>query len=246
MPSSYLVLSLLRIKQKCIAWGPAWLGDNVPQLINTNAIKLLELDRSEPSLCPSYSDPPLSPISLLSEEEREDTYPCVHVELQPNTETTLLLTQNITQNITQNNITQNITQTFNSSMEHISYKPQAFTFHEEEEEEEDKEIVDQTSSDLLEDFFEGLLPNVHVDVSDCQVELSLDCISKLCWAKNDQTNLDSMEKMTIEDKTDVISDLMLVQTSEASFDNDALVDFSDQTEELTGYFPQISTLISPT
>ncbi|KAK7889211.1 hypothetical protein WMY93_024771 [Mugilogobius chulae] len=72
-----------RIKQKCIAWGPEWFGDNLPKLKNSTAIKLLELNQlnqSESFLLSLFSDPPLSTIIF---KESEDPYSFVHVVKQP-------------------------------------------------------------------------------------------------------------------------------------------------------------------
>uniref|UniRef100_A0AAV2KS94 Fibronectin type-III domain-containing protein n=1 Tax=Knipowitschia caucasica TaxID=637954 RepID=A0AAV2KS94_KNICA len=102
-----------RIKQQCIAWSPQWLGDNLPKLKNSNAIKLLELDKSEPSLFSLYSDPPLSPITCLSHDE---LYPSVHEEIGP-------LHIGATAPESTND-------TYNSSvtLDHCSYKPQTAAF----------------------------------------------------------------------------------------------------------------------
>ncbi|XP_054645107.1 interleukin-12 receptor subunit beta-2-like isoform X2 [Dunckerocampus dactyliophorus] len=71
-----------RIKEKCASW----LVPSLPKAGNSRAIKLLQLDVSEPSFSYSDSDPPLSPLSCISEE---DMYPYVHKD-QPVAQTSWL------------------------------------------------------------------------------------------------------------------------------------------------------------
>ncbi|XP_033820585.2 interleukin-23 receptor [Periophthalmus magnuspinnatus] len=217
-----------RIKQKCIAWSPECLGDNLPKPINSNAIKLLGLDRSEPSLFSSFSDPPLSPISFL-QDEREELYPFVHVEMGPSQTESTLLRPEFTNDIYNPSI----------NLEYDNYKPQttAFPVLEKNKEVEDSE-GQNTSSHQFEEFSEGLLSNVQVELNDSQTEFNL----IPSWSKTDDMNAVTMEKRA--DKMDSKPDLLLVKLSEES-SNIALVDFFDNVDGVlaSGYFPQITSPI---
>lgn len=215
-----------RVKQKCIAWGPEWLGDHLPKLINSNAIKLLQSDRSELSLITSYSDPPLSPISFL--EEKEELYPCVHVE------------SGLKQTDTTSAEPESTADIFSpDSTVDCNYKPQinAFSFAETEDIKNREE--EKSSSFLFEGCMEGLLSSVQVDLSGGQAGPGLDTVNCLWWLKTDKFNIDMMEIRTSTDKVDTKSDLSLPD-SEVSSDEASVV-FSDNNEgDLTGgYFPQL-------
>ncbi|KAJ0065427.1 hypothetical protein NL108_010413 [Boleophthalmus pectinirostris] len=204
-----------RIKQKCIAWGPECLGDNLPNVENSKAIKLLGLDRSEPSLFSSFSDPPMSPISFLSQDEREELYPFVHVETEPtespNYNPSIILDPGI-------------------------YKPQrpAVPFPPKEEEVEEVKDNEEQSTSLH--HFEGLLSHVQVDLNASQFLDTVHCPS---WFKTDDMTVVTMEKIT--DKTDSKPDSLLIELSKESSDI-PLVDFFDNTDGAlaSGYFPQIT------
>ncbi|XP_061894787.1 interleukin-23 receptor [Entelurus aequoreus] len=64
-----------RIKEECPSWAPDWLSGKLPKAENSRVIKLLQLDQSELSFSSLDKDPPLSPISCVSQD---DLYPCVH------------------------------------------------------------------------------------------------------------------------------------------------------------------------
>ncbi|XP_058257877.1 interleukin-23 receptor isoform X2 [Hemibagrus wyckioides] len=73
-----------RLRKACVSMGPSWLFQNLPQLGNSNAIKLLKDERHGSDLCwqPVDSDPPLSPVEDYSPPvERKDLYPVVHREV---------------------------------------------------------------------------------------------------------------------------------------------------------------------
>ncbi|XP_060723497.1 interleukin-23 receptor isoform X2 [Tachysurus vachellii] len=80
----YLKCTRQRLRKVCVSMGPAWLSQNLPQLGNSNAIKLLKDERYGSDLCwqPVDSDPPLSPVEDYSPpSERKDSYPVVHREV---------------------------------------------------------------------------------------------------------------------------------------------------------------------
>ncbi|XP_077573088.1 interleukin-23 receptor [Stigmatopora nigra] len=63
-----------RIKERWTLLAPDWLVGKLPKPENSQAIKLLELvSECEPSFSSTSSDPPLSPISLVS-DDNEDAY----------------------------------------------------------------------------------------------------------------------------------------------------------------------------
>lgn len=225
-----------RIKQKCIAWGPEWLGDSLPEPKNSNAFKLLQSDRSEPTLISSYIDPPLSPISFLPRDEREELYPCVHVELGPQeTNTTSPAPESTADGFS-----------FNNTMHHGNYKPQtnAFTFPEKADGTDIEE--EKSSTVLFEGFTEGLLSNLQVDLSDSQTGPGLDTVNCNWWSKTTEINIAMMEIKTSTDKMSTKSNLSLID-SEVSAD-ELLVDFSDNDEGTLagGYFPQLFSQICST
>ncbi|XP_072771246.1 interleukin-23 receptor [Nerophis lumbriciformis] len=64
-----------RIKEECPSWAPDWLSGKLPKAENSRVIKLLQLDQRELSFSSLDKDPPLSPISCVSQD---DLYPCIH------------------------------------------------------------------------------------------------------------------------------------------------------------------------
>ncbi|KAG7233972.1 hypothetical protein INR49_028686, partial [Caranx melampygus] len=109
-----------RVKQRCISWGPAWIVENLPKPGNSNAIRLLNEDNSGPSFSSTLSDPPLSPISLISSEEMDDMYPIIHAKIsqtrsgEPTAGTHLLASDTGSVLV-------------DSHLDHVSYKPQVAT-----------------------------------------------------------------------------------------------------------------------
>ncbi|KAK3574376.1 hypothetical protein QTP86_006149 [Hemibagrus guttatus] len=80
----YLKCTRQRLRKACVSMGPSWLFQNLPQLGNSNAIKLLKDERCGSDLCwqPVDSDPPLSPVEDYSPPvEKKDSYPVVHREV---------------------------------------------------------------------------------------------------------------------------------------------------------------------
>ncbi|XP_077463174.1 interleukin-23 receptor [Stigmatopora argus] len=59
-----------RIKERWTLWAPDWLVVKLPKPENSQAIKFLEVGaENEPSFSSTSSDPPLSPISLVSDDD---------------------------------------------------------------------------------------------------------------------------------------------------------------------------------
>uniref|UniRef100_A0A673A8R3 Fibronectin type-III domain-containing protein n=1 Tax=Sphaeramia orbicularis TaxID=375764 RepID=A0A673A8R3_9TELE len=207
-----------RIKQKCVSWGPSWFAENLPKMTNSNAIKLLE-DGGEPTFSSIYSDPPLSPISFISQEEREDMYPTVHAESrpgEPKAETTFLLSDTGTE----------ITET----------------------EEESRDIQaswdDVRSSGALGGLLRGFLPNIDVDFS--PVLLTLGSNTGMVWPKAHETSAVSLNQgISLEKEgheSHVDTDSVPLQQGEIMNPGETGVYLSQNTAGVTltsGYFPQV-------
>ncbi|XP_039985128.1 interleukin-23 receptor [Xiphias gladius] len=178
-----------RIKQKCISWGPAWLVQNLPKPGNSNAIRLLEQDGSELSFSSTYSDPPLSPITLISWEERTNVYPNFHVEEsqigsgQLTAQTPLLASETGTMLV-------------DSQLEHVNYKPQISMLASQgeevkETEAEQREIPASGEEDICSGVFGGLLGEVlssgEVDFSDSPLGPTLSSVGGLLCPKISET-----------------------------------------------------------
>ncbi|XP_067368502.1 interleukin-23 receptor isoform X2 [Channa argus] len=170
-----------RIKQKCKSWGPAWLVENLPKPGNSKAIRLLE-DGNEPSFTCTHSDPPLSPISLISWEEREDVYPTIHVEESQldsgrrTVETPLLTSHSGTMPV-------------DCQLEHVNYKPQFTTLALQEEEAEAEQkgvsagVEEGGRSGVFGGLLGGLLSSVDMDFSDSPLGVPLSSVAGLLWPK---------------------------------------------------------------
>ncbi|XP_066521987.1 interleukin-23 receptor [Hoplias malabaricus] len=79
----YMKCARQRIRKTCLSVGPSWFFENLPQLGNSNAIKLLQDDKCGSDICwqPVDSDPPLSPVEdFNTSTEVNDSYPIAHTE----------------------------------------------------------------------------------------------------------------------------------------------------------------------
>ncbi|XP_034035097.1 uncharacterized protein LOC117518145 [Thalassophryne amazonica] len=153
-----------RIKEKCREWGPACLSENL-KLENSIAVKLLEDSTAEPTFWVIHSDPSLSLIEEISEEQREDMYPVVHTQAVP------LGSGQLTDETTGVVCTPE-TLLSHRSLEHVCYKPHtcALLLYEEESKEMEEEQGDVPAGDqdgrcMFEGKLHGLLCSVQVDFS---------------------------------------------------------------------------------
>ncbi|XP_062419424.1 interleukin-23 receptor [Pungitius pungitius] len=148
-----------RVKEKVASWGPTWLRDNLPKVGNSNAIRLLQGSGSEPSFSPYLSDPPLSPISLVSQEDRDDGYPTVHVH-----EPTPFLALEL--------------------LEHVGYKPQIAASVPPTKQTQDQPGDVLSNEDEDECALGGLLGDFlsHLEV-DSPVGLNFSSVAELLWTK---------------------------------------------------------------
>lgn len=237
-----------RVKQKCISWGPAGLVENLPKLGNSNAIRLLEEDRGEPSFSSTHSDPPLSPISLISWEERNEVYPTIQVEVsQPDFGPAVAETPLLTLDCG--------TMLVGSQLEHVSYKPQVATFalqgeEVKETEEEQRDISVSGEEDICSSVYggllRGLLSNVEVEFSDSPLVLTLSSVNGLLWPKTEAVlNRGVLSGMT-GTENDVGVDFPSLELQQ---DEKMSCDVSQYTIEKTltdAYFPQVAIVSSST
>ncbi|XP_044056758.1 interleukin-23 receptor isoform X2 [Siniperca chuatsi] len=241
-----------RIKLKCISWGPAWFDENLPKPGNSLAIRLLEQYGSEPSFPSTYSDPPLSPISFISQDKREDVYPNIHIEIsqvgseRPTGETPLLMSDAGTILV-------------DSRLENVSYKPQIATVAPEGDEvkwteEEQRDVPTSGEEDRCSSAFGGLLggllSSVELDFSDSPLGLTLSSVSGVLWPKTPETTsvLDGgllLRRRGTENNVEADSPSLDLQQGETMTPDTAdtcLCQYTLETTLTGGYFPQAATL----
>uniref|UniRef100_UPI003AAF145B interleukin-23 receptor isoform X2 n=1 Tax=Centroberyx gerrardi TaxID=166262 RepID=UPI003AAF145B len=238
-----------RIKQKCISLGPACLAEKLPKLRNSNAIKLLQQDSAFEifSSC-SYSDPPLSPIEI-SQEEREDLYPIIHIEGvhtglgQAAAEATLQTADAGTVLL-------------DGRLEHVSYKPQiaasALQEEEEEEEEEQRDVAAGEQGDrcsvISGGFLGGLLSSVEVNFPNSPLGLTFGSVRGLLAPKTaETTSIFSRDFLLgesgIETEVEIgTTSLDLLQGEIMTPDEADMSPYMVETILTNGYFPQEAAL----
>ncbi|KAM4548903.1 interleukin-23 receptor isoform 2-T3 [Odontesthes bonariensis] len=233
-----------RIKQKLKSWGPAWLVENLPKPGHSNAIRLLEEDGSEPLFSSTCSDPPLSPIFVISQEERDEVYPILHVEVSQ-----------IRSVHTTEEHPLSMSNTRTMPVDHAGYKPQITTLVPPDEEEaaeetqRDAPAEEDRCSSVFEGLLGGLLSSVNVDFSDSSQGLNLGSVGGLFWPKTAETKV--LNKAFLGERrgteNDVEGDsppLDLQQDEKMTLDTTDIC-LSQCTGEITlngGYFPQLTTI----
>uniref|UniRef100_UPI0037E73288 interleukin-23 receptor n=1 Tax=Semicossyphus pulcher TaxID=241346 RepID=UPI0037E73288 len=239
-----------RVKQKCISWGPVCIGENLPKPGNSLAIRLLKQEGSEPSFSSINSDPPLSPISLISQEERDDVYPTIHIEFyqaRPGDQTarTPLL------------ISDPEAMLVDTQVEHVSYKPHISMLAPQgeevvETEEEQRDLTTSGQEDrsfsVPEGLFGGLLSTVEMDFSVSPLGLTLSSVSDLLWHETSETSVlngsISLERRGTENQ-EVDSPCLDLQQGEITICDTADTCLSQYRTERTltdGYFPQVAAV----
>ncbi|XP_032380964.1 interleukin-23 receptor isoform X2 [Etheostoma spectabile] len=243
-----------RIKQKCMSCGPAWLTETLPKPGNSNAIRLLQQYDRELSFSSTQSDPLLSPISLISQEERDDVYPTIHVEIsqlgsrptEPTAETPLL--------------TSDPGLLVDSQPEHVSYKPQLAPLAPQgeevkETEEEQRDVPSFWEEDKCERFgvlLGGFLSSVEVGFTYPPLGLTLSSDSSLLWPTTPKATIASnggfsLERRATENDVEADSLSLDLQQREIMNPDTAGTCSSQYTVETTlksGYFPQAATVSS--
>nr|XP_046246521.1 interleukin-23 receptor isoform X2 [Scatophagus argus] len=241
-----------RIKRKCTTWRPAWFHNNLPKLDNSVAIRLLE-DRSELAFSSSYSDPPLSPISLISQEDGYDVYPNMHFEIcqaasgQSPVETPFPMSDPGTV-------------LADSPMEHVSYKPQIAMLApdiedmmdtEEEERDVPTTVEEDRCSSVFEGLLEGFLSNVEVNLSGSPLRLTLGSVCTPLWPETpERTRVSNggvlLGRKDTENNVEADSPSLDPQQGETmprdTADTACLSQYTAEALLSGGYFPQAAAL----
>ncbi|XP_074524018.1 interleukin-23 receptor [Halichoeres trimaculatus] len=237
--SNLLCWSCVResIKEKCVSWGPACVGENLPKPENSFAIRLLKHNRDELSFSTTISDPPLS---LILQDERDDVYPCVHIESyqtrrgQFTVDTPLLISDFKALHV-------------DSQVEPVSYKPQT-ALQEEESKKTDEEQSDMLTSGQEErclglpgGLLGGLLSTVEVDFSASPLGQTLSSVSDLLWPEPTETITDLKEGYLPEKEMELDCPCQDFQQGEIIICDPADTCVSGAETSLTdGYFPQVA------
>ncbi|KAF7203251.1 interleukin-23 receptor [Nothobranchius furzeri] len=234
------------IKQKCVSWGPKWLVEKPPKPGHSTAIRLLEDNRGEPLLSSTYSDPPLSPILVISQEERDEVYSTIQVE-ESQSESG--------QAVTEASLSESDTRM--TMVEHASYKPQICTLfpiekEKKDAEEEMRDVSSKAGEDghlgIFDELLEGLVPNVNMDYSGSSQGMTIGSVNGLMWPKNAETILlNSLFFKEWKNKEEAPS-LNLQQDDEMTSDtNDHRSSLClGETEVNSDYFPQVACLHAAT
>ncbi|KAM3619470.1 uncharacterized protein V6R79_008722 [Siganus canaliculatus] len=238
-----------RIKETCVSWGPAWFHENLPRPGNSIAIRLLQGDSSgpEPPFTSTCNDPPLSPISFMSEQQGDDTYPNIHVELpeagckEVPADSSLPMSHPGT--------------LFVDSL--VGYKPQIAMFAPLDEElletEEEQSAEEERCSGGFRGLLGGFLATVEVDFSDCHPGSMLGSVTHPFWPKTPETTRFSARGYSPRALTDAETDSFSVDLQQG---DKLLVSRRILAEDpgsspaeamlVDGYFPQMSVVHSAT
>ncbi|XP_049444202.1 interleukin-23 receptor isoform X1 [Epinephelus fuscoguttatus] len=239
-----------RIKQTCISCGPACLDEKLPKPGNSNAIRLLEQYRSELSFSSTDSDPPLSPISLVSQEERDEIYPNIHVEISQvesgqSTAEAPLLTSHLQ------------TMLVDGQLEHVSYKPQIATVlpqgeevKEAEEEQRDVPTSGEEDGCVFSGFLGDFLSTVEVDCTGPPVGLTLSSVGDLLWTKTPGTTsflnggllVGARETENNVEADSPSLDLQQGEVMTTDTEDTCLSQYTADTILTGGYFPQVAAV----
>lgn len=145
----------------------------------------LQHSGGEPLFSFTDSDPPLSPIIVISQEEMDEVYPTIHVEVPQNGPGQLTVNTPL--------VMPDTTTTINGCrMEHVGYKPQIFTLAAQGKDMSDVEDAQWDDSEteeedrcsvVFEGLLGGLLSSMDVEFSDSPQRLTLCSVSRLLWPK---------------------------------------------------------------
>ena len=209
----------------------------------------LQQDRGEPSFSSSDSDPLLSPISLISVEERDDVYPAIHVE-----ESHFGFGQTIAE--TPSLPSDTGTTLVERQMEHVSYKPHIAhpASKNEEVEEEPKDVPAKVEEEVCLSKFGGLpgglLSSVEIDYSDSPLEPTLSSVDGILRPKTPEaTDVLSRGSSTgrrgNESEAEVDCPWLELHQGDVQTPDMADTCLSQDTADMMlsgGYFPQVTTL----
>ncbi|XP_020509160.2 interleukin-23 receptor [Labrus bergylta] len=239
-----------RVKQKCISWGLDCVGEKLPKPGNSLAIRLLKDDRSELSFLSTCSDPPLSPVSLISQEQKDDVYPIIHIELsqmKPGKQTaqTPLLMSDPEATLE------------DCQLEHVGYKPQISTLAPQGQglRETEEELKDASSSGLEDrnrgvpgGLLGGFMSSVEGDFCVPPLGLTLISVSDPPWPQTQETTsvMDGgflMERRGTEHDVELDAACPDLQQGGIKISDPADTCSSQyQTSQTAGYFPQVASV----
>lgn len=208
-------------------------------------------DSFEPLFSYTYSDPPLSPITVISQEERDEVYPTIHVE-ESQTGQLTVETPFLTSD-TGNMLVE-------SRLEHVGYKPQNDMTTSQQEEATEPETKqrdgppngeDDSCSSVFEGLLSGLLLSVDVNFSDSSRELTHSFVNDHLWPKTTETSTVSRDFRFLQEsgetadavETDSLS--LDLQQDEIMTPDTAATSLCQCTGEMTSaltgrYFPQVA------
>uniref|UniRef100_A0A3P8VB39 Interleukin-12 receptor subunit beta-2-like n=2 Tax=Cynoglossus semilaevis TaxID=244447 RepID=A0A3P8VB39_CYNSE len=233
-----------RIKQRCLSWGPAWLSHTLPKPGNSNAIRLLQQDRCEPCFGSIDSDPLLSPITLLSWEEREAMYPIIHVHVQ-------VSQKRLEQGSVKMPVlaTETGTVPVVGELHHASYKPHIgeLASQVDKEEEEQKDVAACVKEEVCPSAFGGLLSSVEVDCPAVPKGTDISSVSDGSWPRPSHTTAVSkinfcegtMETQSHGEVNDPPVKFHHADMTMADMADTCLSQRTVETLLAKGYFPQI-------
>ena len=211
----------------------------------------LQQDRGELSFVSSDSDPLLSPISLISSEERDDVYPAIHVEgfhfglgqttaetPSPPSDTGTMLVER------------------QMELEDVSYKPHIaiLASKKEEVEEEPKDIRANVEEEVclseIGGLLRGLLSSVEMDFSDSPLDPTLSSVGGILRPKTPEatdvlSRGFSTGRRATESEADVDCPSLELHQGDVQTPDMADTCLSQDTAETMlsgGYFPQVTTL----
>ncbi|XP_077963960.1 interleukin-23 receptor isoform X2 [Gasterosteus aculeatus] len=206
-----------RVKEKVTPWGPTWLQDNFPKVGNSYAIRLLQ-SGSEPSFSSYLSDPPLSPISLVSQEDRDNAYPTVHVHGSPVEPTPFLQSE---------------------MLERVGYKPQIATSAPPAQQTQDelRDVLSNEDEDecVLGGLLAGFPSHVEMDSSHAPLGLNFSSVADLLWTP-EATGLLNGGFLLVRNEEEVDSKQGEAETPEP--EDSCWSQDTVGTRLVEGYFPQ--------
>lgn len=200
-----------------------------------------------PSFSSTQSDPPLSPISLISSDEMDDMYPIVAKVSQtrsgePTAEIHLLASDTGSMLV-------------DSHLDHVSYKPQIATLASPGEgvkdtEDEQGDTPASGEEDVCPSTLDGLvgdlLSSVEVDFSDSPLGPTLCSAGGPLWPKTPETTSALNKGFLVRGRGSESPLLELLQGDIVTPDmaDTGLSEYTVETSLIGGYFPQVAAISS--
>lgn len=207
----------------------------------------------EPFFDVTQSEPPLSPVEEIPQDEREEIYPVIHVEVVhvntegPTNDETLQTSHTGTVLL-------------DSLMEHVSYKPQIAPKREEEENVKEREeeqrnvpagVEEGRCSSVSGRLLGGLLWNLEMDFCNSFSGLTVGSVSGLLLPKTPETvnvlNRDSERRTQSKVEAGPLPlDLQQAELMSPHIADACLSQYITKTALNAGYFPQVAAAKSTT